>query len=132
MSQHSFDPFPIPCTPADLLTVVVEEIEDAVVIALCGEVDLYTSPLLTAALTEASSRHPPLVVVDLSATSYIGAHGIGVLFAARQHALRGGRELRLAGGQWLLQRVLAATGLTQSLEHYADRTSALRQPLVIT
>jgi anti-sigma B factor antagonist len=115
----------------DLLTVRVEPPEpphDAVTVLVDGDVDLYTVPLLAAALIHAEAWRARLVVVDLSMVGYVGARCLGALIAARERALLRGGELRLAGGP--VARLLTATGLDTAIEHYPDRLAALCQPVV--
>ncbi len=68
------------CCPE--LVVVSECRAGAVVLSVCGEVDIGTAPALDDALTAALRCTPAVLVVDLSGVDFLGAAGIAVLVAA--------------------------------------------------
>lgn len=63
-----------------LMTVTTIDVASAVVVEVAGELDLHTAPELMAALDESLER-PGLdvVIVDLSAVTFFGSSGLGVL-----------------------------------------------------
>jgi anti-sigma B factor antagonist len=64
------------------LVVLEERRAGAVVLSVCGEVDLATAPALGAVLTLALRCVPAVLVVDLSGVDFLGAAGLAVLVAA--------------------------------------------------
>ena len=62
---------------ADGLFVHDVTVPGCVVLSLCGELDVSTSPALRAQLAESAARGQCRLVVDLTALSFIDAHGWG-------------------------------------------------------
>ena len=67
------------------------------VVAVSGEVDLYSSPSMREAVLSALSKKSPNVVVDLSGVSYMDSSGIATLVEGLQAARRIKGRLVLAG-----------------------------------
>jgi anti-anti-sigma factor len=82
--------------------------DDAAVLYLSGEVDLLTAPTLRGRLYDAALGCERMLVVDLSAVTFLDCAGLGPLLEAR--AYLGGR-LRLRGVPWPIRHVLRLTGL---------------------
>jgi anti-anti-sigma factor len=91
-------------------TGVTEELhhDDAAVLYLSGEVDLLTAPTLRGRLYDAALGCERMLVVDLSAVTFLDCAGLGPLLEAR--AYLGGR-LRLRGVPWPVEHMLRLTGL---------------------
>jgi anti-sigma B factor antagonist len=70
---------------------------DATVVAVSGEVDLYSSPKMRDAVINSVSKKSPHVVVDLSGVSYMDSSGIATLVEALQATKRVKGRLVLAG-----------------------------------
>ena len=76
------------------------------VLVLAGEIDMSSAGRLSAALDEASSTDP-MVVVDLAGVTFIDACGLHALIAAAE-SLDGSARLRLTNARrvaWLLRLV---------------------------
>lgn len=71
----------------ELLTVVVtvDAGTGATVLAVAGEVDMLTAPLLRQHLDEHFGVQAP-IVVDLSRVEFFGSNGLAVVFDAQQRA----------------------------------------------
>jgi anti-sigma B factor antagonist len=67
------------------------------IVAVSGEVDLYSSPTMREAVLGALSKKSPNVVVDLSGVSYMDSSGIATLVEGLQAARRIKGRLVLAG-----------------------------------
>ena len=84
-----------------------------VVLAVAGEVDVYTVPHLRKAfdeiLADGTGRN---VVVDMSQVSFMDSTGIGALVSARRR-LAEGAQLRLVTTQPNVVKLFALTGLTK-------------------
>ncbi len=88
---------------------------DAYVIALAGEVDLYTAPEFKEALLEAIGDGAKTIVVDLTDTTFIDSTTLGVL---------------VGGVKRLRHRGWAAPARLQRPEHHEDlRDHGARQGL---
>ena len=83
---------------------------DFTIVAVVGEVDLYSSPKMREAVLSGLSRKRPNVVVDLSGVSYMDSSGIATLVEALQVTRKHSGRLVLAG---LTERVREVFELTR-------------------
>jgi anti-sigma B factor antagonist len=85
---------------------------DHVVLALAGEIDLYTAPKLQGELTTAlAAGKPSHLVVDMSAVEFCDSTGMNVLLAAHRLATERGGDLALAAPRPSVRKILEVTGL---------------------
>jgi anti-sigma B factor antagonist len=83
-----------------------------IVLALTGEIDLYTAPRLQSELTGAlAGGDPARIVVDMSAVDFCDSTGMNVLLAAHRLACERGGDLVLAGPRPPVRKILEVTGL---------------------
>jgi anti-sigma B factor antagonist len=75
-------------------------------VALDGEIDIATAPAIRRLLMAAISGGDVHLAVDMSAVSFIGAAGIGVLVAAANRAREAGGSLSLLAPSPQVQRLL--------------------------
>jgi anti-sigma B factor antagonist len=109
-SGHSGDP-----EPADLLDIAVERGPSLVRLRVRGEVDLYTAPLLSAALAQAMVGDAALVVIDLDEVTFMASSGLRVLLEGVERARHHRCELRLAGRSAAVRRLVEAAGMRGAL-----------------
>lgn len=83
---------------------------DVPVIAVSGEVDVYSAPALRDRLTELLETGPS-VVVDLTDVSFLDSTGLGALVAARTVAAGQGGALALVCTQQRILKLFTITGL---------------------
>ncbi len=83
---------------------------DLVVIAVAGQVDMATVPLLRMALLDAIDSQPR-VCCDLGEVTFFGADGVNVLVTARNLATRTGCRFSIRGVHRTVRRTLEITGL---------------------
>ncbi len=79
------------------------------VVSLPAEVDVNNAHLLRGALIHACREGGPVVVVDMTATTFIDARVIGVLASLRKRMHDAGGELRLVVRSAKLLRLLRVT-----------------------
>ena len=125
---------PATVVPEELLSVTGSPVDGRgrVVVAVRGEVDAYTAPLLEACLEgQVARRKVRAVVVDLEEVTHLGAVGIAVLLRVRRRCLsRGTRLVVRTGGQRRTQRPLELAGLAQLVsEEESVRRPARRGPV---
>ena len=85
---------------------------DSVIVALAGEIDLYTAPRLQSELAAAlASGEPARLVVDMSAVEFCDSTGMNVLLAAHRRATEQGGSLELGGPRPAVRKILQVTGL---------------------
>jgi anti-anti-sigma factor len=102
-----------------------------VVLQVCGEMDLMTSPELRRRVHDAVAAGHRSVVLDLSGVFFCDSSGVGVLIAARRLLRSCGGRLRLvlpaAGAEdgSHVNRVLGALGVRRLFEVFPDAEAAL-------
>lgn len=84
---------------------------DVRIITVSGELDIATSPRLRDVLSNAEEMHH-LVVMDLTAVSFIDSTTLSVLIAGVRQLRESGDDLRLVGMQPQVARVIDVTGLS--------------------
>jgi anti-sigma B factor antagonist len=85
---------------------------DHIVLALVGEIDLYTAPRLQSELTSAlSDGKSAQIVVDMSGVEFCDSTGMNVLLAAHRVATERGGGLALAAPRSSVRKILEVTGL---------------------
>jgi anti-sigma B factor antagonist len=88
----------------------VDRRDEAVVVSLAGELDLYNAEEVRRALLDTLAGEPELLVVDLAEVTFIDSTALGVLIEARSRmADRGG--FRLAAPGLEVRRALEVSGL---------------------
>jgi anti-sigma B factor antagonist len=91
------------------------QVDGCHVIAVAGELDLYSGPSLRTSLYALAERDPaPHIVVDLGGLTFLDSTGLGVLVGALKRLRTRGGSLRLAGCHGPVHEVLVITGLHQT------------------
>ncbi|WP_410588240.1 STAS domain-containing protein [Amycolatopsis sp. lyj-23] len=111
--------------PQDLLRVTAHHSGGHVVLAVAGEVDLLSAPVLGDGVTAALAEAPELLVIDLSEVSFLASIGITVLLEARREAGSRTRVRVVAPERGVVNRTLQLTGLHEALAVAATRDEAL-------
>lgn len=91
--------------------------DSQVTVAVAGEIDNESAPVLQASLVTHLSPHGPDVVVDLTEVFFLNVAGLRVLARAHQTALEGGQRLVVVTGDRhrAPRRALQASGLLHLL-----------------
>jgi anti-sigma B factor antagonist len=98
---------------------------DQTIVAVAGEIDLYTAPRLHSELAAAvTGQAPARVVVDMAAVDFCDSTGMNVLLAALRRARERGGDLVLAGPRPAVRKILQVTGL-ESVFTVLDDPAAL-------
>jgi anti-sigma B factor antagonist len=85
---------------------------DRTVVAVRGEIDLYTVPQLHGELSTALAGDGPVrLIVDMSGVEFCDSTGMNVLLAAHRKAREQGGDLELAGPRPTVRKILQVTGL---------------------
>jgi anti-sigma B factor antagonist len=93
------------------LTLDTRDLGGRTVVAVAGEVDVYTAPQLRDCLTDlvgAGSHH---LVVDMSAVRFLDSTGLGVLVGGLKKVRAAGGTLELVCSSERLLRIFSITGL---------------------
>jgi anti-sigma B factor antagonist len=106
----------------------IERLNDAVVIRLVGELDLYNAPEVRAALLELCTEQPERLVVDLGEVDFVDSTALGVLIEARTKLDNRGSFLLAAPGLET-HRALTISGLDRHLSVHESVDAALSAAL---
>ena len=99
--------------------------EDVFVIALSGEVDLYTAPEFKQQLIDAVAEGARHVVVDLSETTFIDSTTLGVLVGGVRRLREKDGDLSLVCRDRNINKIFEITGLDKVFTIAASRDEAL-------
>ena len=98
---------------------------DAYVIALTGEVDLYTAPEFKQQLLEVIGQGAKEVVVDFSDTTFIDSTTLGVLVGGVKRLRPNGGRLSLVCNDRNITKIFEITGLNKVFPIYESRAEAV-------
>ena len=106
--------------------IKTERLDDnAYVIALAGEVDLYTAPEFKQQLLEVIEQGAKDVVVDFSGTTFIDSTTLGVLVGGVKRLRTNDGQLSLVCSDRNITKIFEITGLDRVFTIYANREEAL-------
>ena len=99
------------------LALTIERLgEDAIRIALRGELDLERAYTFDEELRRIEALEPRCICVDLRELSFLDSTGLSRIVAARRRARRAKRRLVLVRGPAAVQRVFQLTALDEAFE----------------
>lgn len=95
------------------------------VIALTGEVDLYTAPEFKQQLLDAIGQGATHVIVDLTDTTFIDSTTLGVLVGGVKRLRPDGGQLTIVCSDRNITKIFEITGLNRVFPIHASRAEAL-------
>ena len=101
--------------------------DDAYVIALSGEVDLYTAPEFKQQLLDVIGKGARDVVVDFSNTTFIDSTTLGVLVGGVKRLRANDGQLSLVCSDRNITKIFEITGLDRVFTIYPTRAEALER-----
>ena len=99
--------------------------DDACVIALSGEVDLYTAPEFKQQLLEVIDQGAKEVIVDLTSTTFIDSTTLGVLVGGVKRLRTNEGQLSLVCSDRNITKIFEITGLDRVFTIYETRDAAV-------
>lgn len=93
---------------------------DIAVLALRGELDTDTAPMLDDVLRPLLARPVPRVVVLVTGLEFCDSVGLSAFVVGHLHAVQRGGWIRIAGAGPFLAELLHTLGLTRYLAMYPD------------
>jgi anti-sigma B factor antagonist len=105
-------------------SVGLEEVPEGVVLAVSGALDLALAPTLRRTVERAGRLRPALLVIDLTAVTFLASTGMAELVRAHRD-LRGDVPVRVVAAGRLVLRPLQLTRLTDELAIHATLADAL-------
>ncbi|MGZ4319277.1 MAG: STAS domain-containing protein [Gaiellaceae bacterium] len=101
--------------------------DDAYVIALSGEVDLYTAPEFKQQLLDVIGNGAKNVIVDFSNTTFIDSTTLGVLVGGVKRLRPNDGQLSLVCSDHNITKIFEITGLDRVFTIYPTREEAVSQ-----
>jgi anti-sigma B factor antagonist len=99
----------------DPLSIAVSYQDDRVVLALEGELDMASAPLLQQAVEDPELAGKPLLVLDLQHLEFIDSTGLRIILAARKLCGERDQELAVTQRSPQVERLLSVTGISEHL-----------------
>ena len=100
--------------------------DDAYVISLAGEVDLYTAPEFKERMVELIESGKKQIVVDLSKATFIDSTTLGVLVGGVKRLRPAGGSLTLVCTDENISKIFEITGLDRVFPIHGSRDEALQ------
>ena len=95
------------------LTLATNEVDGATIIAVGGEIDVYTAPKLRDKITELVSAGVYDIIVDMEAVEFLDSTGLGVLVGGLKKVRAHDGSLQLICTQDRLLKIFRITGLAK-------------------
>ena len=116
------------------LTLATNEVDGATIIAVGGEIDVYTAPKLRDKITELVAAGAYDIVVDMEEVEFLDSTGLGVLVGGLKKVRAHDGSLELVCNQDRLLKIFRITGLAKVfvIHDSADGALAARcRPLLL-
>ena len=106
--------------------------DDAYVISLAGEVDLYTAPEFKQQLLEVIAQGGKNVIVDFTSTTFIDSTTLGVLVGGVKRLRTNDGQLSLVCSDRNITKIFEITGLDRVFQIYGTRDDAVSSLTAVT
>ena len=106
-------------------SVTTRAIDDFRVVDVAGEVDVFSASELANQLTQLFDAGRRIVMVDLTAVTFLDSTGLGTLVAARNRAEEAGGQLPVIGSGDRVMKLFRITGLEDVFEIYPSIDAAV-------
>ena len=107
------------------LTLTTREADGKTIVAVGGEIDVYTAPRLRDKITELVGEGSYHLVVDMQAVEFLDSTGLGVLVGALKKVRQHDGSLELVCTQERLLKIFRITGLAKVFVIHESPDSAL-------
>jgi len=107
------------------LSLASKTVAGRAVLAVAGEIDVYSAPTLRDRLTDLIESGERTVIVDLSGVGFLDSTGLGALVAGLKQANALGGELPLVCAQDRILRLFRITGLDSVFTIHASVDAAV-------
>ncbi|MDT5170954.1 MAG: anti-sigma factor antagonist [Mycobacterium sp.] len=106
------------------ITTSVARRAGVTVVSIGGEIDLSTAPAFEAAITGALDKDPPVLVIELSAVSFMASVGLRILVATHQKISKSA-QVAIVANNPATSRPIQLTGLDKVIALYPTLDDAL-------
>jgi anti-sigma B factor antagonist len=107
------------------LTLTTREVAGRTVVAVGGEIDVYTAPKLRDKITELVGAGQHSLIVDLEKVDFLGSTGLGVLVGGLKKVRAQEGTMVLVCSQDRLLKIFRITGLAKVFTIYDSEAAAL-------
>ena len=107
------------------LTLATREVGTTTVVAVGGEIDVYTAPKLRDKITELVGAGVYQLVIDLEAVEFLDSTGLGVLVGGLKKVRAHDGSLRLVCTQDRLLKIFRITGLAKVFDIHDTADAAV-------
>lgn len=95
------------------LTLLTREVDGTTIVAVGGEIDVYTAPKLRDKITELVADGNYTIVVDMESVEFLDSTGLGVLVGGLKKVRAHNGSLELICTQDRLLKIFRITGLAK-------------------
>ncbi|MHC4259184.1 MAG: STAS domain-containing protein [Planctomycetota bacterium] len=103
-----------------------QDYNNVTVVELQGEFDADSAELFQNTITEIIGKRNAGIVLDMSGVAFIDSRALEKLLWARDYCNENKRELRLAGLDENLMKILEVTRLQNEFDRYAELAEAVK------
>ena len=107
------------------LTLATNEVEGATIIAVGGEIDVYTAPKLRDKITELVGQGHHDLVIDMEGVDFLDSTGLGVLVGGLKKVRAHDGSMELICAQDRLLKIFRITGLAKVFTIHESESAAL-------
>ena len=107
------------------LTLTTREADGKTIVAVGGEIDVYTAPRLRDKITELVAEGAYQLVIDMQAVEFLDSTGLGVLVGALKKVRQHEGSLELVCTQERLLKIFRITGLAKVFVIHESPDAAL-------
>ncbi|HET9501348.1 MAG TPA: STAS domain-containing protein [Marmoricola sp.] len=108
------------------LSLETREVGGRAVVAVGGEIDVYTAPKLRDKITELVAAGHHDIVVDMENVDFLDSTGLGVLVGGLKKVRAENGSMQIVCGQDRLLKIFRITGLAKVFTIHATLDEALR------
>lgn len=106
------------------LTLVTREADGATIVAVEGEIDVYTAPKLRDKITELVGDGIYHIVIDMEGVEFLDSTGLGVLVGGLKKVRAHDGSLQLVCNQDRLLKIFRITGLAKVFAIHSSAEAA--------
>ncbi|KQY62702.1 MULTISPECIES: STAS domain-containing protein [unclassified Nocardioides] len=106
------------------LTLVTREVDGATIVAVEGEIDVYTAPKLRDKITELVADGSYHLIIDMEGVEFLDSTGLGVLVGGLKKVRAHDGSLQLVCNQDRLLKIFRITGLAKVFAIHASADAA--------
>lgn len=107
------------------LTLETRDVDGRTVVAVAGEIDVYTAPKLRDKITELVAAGVYDLIIDLEGVEFLDSTGLGVLVGGLKKVRANDGSLQLVCTQERLLKIFRITGLAKVFVIHESGASAL-------